>query len=126
MFFFIVGPPVVSPFLYTTHAEQQYDELTQLLERVVNMDIPILMGGFNHGPASPGGITWELPFHYGLMNARGLISPYVINDGRCTWCLENPVSSASFPFNLIIDHIYITTDTINRVIRAKVLIQCYI
>ena len=50
------------------------------------------------------------------MNARGFVSPYVLKDGRCTSCTElfNTVSDSS------IDHIYITTDTTERVVYAKV------
>ena len=80
------------------------------------------MGDFNHGPASPG-ITWELPFHYGLVNARGFASPYVFYDGRCTWCVTNPlVGAQGFTENLIIDHVYVTTNMLKRVKSVKV---CY-
>ena len=65
-----------------------------------------------------GGITWYLPFYYGLMNARGFVSPYVLKDGRCTFCNENPNSDLTPDW--IIDHIYITTDTFERVIASEV------
>ena len=80
--------------------------------------MPILMGDFNHGPASPGGITWELPFHYGLMTARGLFSPYVFKDGRCTFCSANPTTN--FPSDIVIDHIYLPTNMKGRVVSSKV------
>lgn len=117
-FHFVVGPPVVSPLLYQSYEEQQYAELTTLFQLIVTKDMPILLGDFNHGPASPGNITWELPFHYGLMNARGFYSPYVLVDGRCTFCSTNP--TAFFPLDLIIDHIYLPTSTRRRVISSKV------
>ena len=75
------------------------------------MKTPIIMGDFNNGPAPPGDITWQLPFHYGLIAARGFVSPYVLEDGRCTF-------SAS---NTLVDHIYLTTDSLKgRVISAEV------
>lgn len=52
------------------------------------------------------------------MIARGFFSPYVLKDGRCTLCVENP-----FVFNIfdeLIDHIYITTDTAERVLNVEV------
>ena len=61
----------------------------------------------------------EFPFYYGLVNARGFVSPYVLKDGRCTYCIDNPLTGGLFP-STIIDHIYITTDTTERVIYAKV------
>ena len=60
----------------------------------------------------------DFPFYYGLMSARGFVSPYVLKDGRCTFCADNPLNI--FPDNMILDHIYITTDTTERVVYAKV------
>ena len=65
------------------------------------------------------GVVAEYPFHYGIMNARGFVSPYILKDGRCTFCRDNPLTGGIFP-NLIVDHIYITTDTTERVLFAKV------
>ena len=65
-----------------------------------------------------GGITSCFPFHYGLLNARGFVSPYVLKDGRCTFCSENPLTNLTPDW--IIDHIYITTDTFERVIVSEV------
>ena len=78
------------------------------------------MGDFNHGPASPG-VTWDLPIHYGLMNARGFVSPYVLYDGRCTFCVANPfVARQGFTEDHIIDHVYVPTNMLNRVKAVKV------
>ena len=65
-----------------------------------------------------GDLVAEFPYYYGIMVARGFFSPYIQNDGRCTFCYENPLSP--FPENVIIDHVYITTDTVERVMRAEV------
>ena len=110
---------MVAPLLYNTYEEQQYNEIITLFGLLANKDIPILMGDFNHGPASPGNITWELPFHYGLISARGFVSPYLIEDGRCTWCIENPTTLSAV--NLVIDHIYLPTDiSKERTINSEV------
>lgn len=110
----------MSPYRYPNYDAQQYDELTTLFEVVTSVENPILMGDFNNGPASPGtNFAWELPFHYGLMTARGFVSPYILEDGRCTFCVDNP--SVDFPSNLVIDHVYVTTDAYKgRVLSAKV------
>ena len=42
------------PFLYDSYAEQHRDEVMKILEVIQTMDVPVLMGDFNHGPASPG------------------------------------------------------------------------
>ena len=110
VWYYIVGPPATTPLRYSNYDEQQYDELRNLLEVINTKDTPILLGDLNHSPASPG-INWCLPFHYGLLNARGLVSPYVLEDGRCTFCSEN----------LILDHIYIETNSYRgRVLSTQV------
>ena len=116
-----MGPPITFPPLYKSYDEQQYTELLRLFDILVNLEEPILLGDFNHGPALPGNITWELPFHYGLMTSRGLVSPYVNLDGRCTWCgSQENVAAASFPFDEVIDHIYILTESLGRVKYVEV------
>ena len=117
----VVGPPVVTPALYKNYDQQQYAELMTLFEVITGKDTPILVGDMNNGPASPGN-TWELPFHYGLINARGLVSPYVLEDGRCTFCADNPPNVlAGFQSSVLIDHIYVTTDSYKgRVISSEV------
>lgn len=116
----VVGPPLVSPLLYSSYPEQQYDEILRVLDYATSVELPVLMGDFNHGPVVPGGVMSTLPFHYGLMTARGFYSPYVLQDGRCTWCLENAQAVAFFPANTILDHIYITTNTQERVKSVEV------
>ncbi|CAI8036644.1 hypothetical protein GBAR_LOCUS20517 [Geodia barretti] len=115
-----VGPPVVVPFLYSSYAEQHSNELMTLFDVIKKsgMQTPILLGDFNHGPARTDGVVAEFPFYYGLMNARGFVTPYVLTDGRCTFCIDNPLTGGLFP-DTIIDHIYITTDTTKRVICAR-------
>ena len=66
-----------------------------------------------------GNIQTEFPFYYGLMSAQGFFSPYVLKDGRCTFCTGNPFNSL-YAADEIVDHIYITTDTLERVLLAKV------
>jgi hypothetical protein len=112
-----IGPPLVSPFLYDSYAEQHRDEVMKILEVIETMEVPILMGDFNHGPAGPGGMTAAYPFYYGLMNARGFVSPYILKDGRCTACIDNHLRNTNI--DELVDHIYITTDTTERVRSAE-------
>ena len=49
-----VGPPIVSPFLYSSYGEQHNDEIMKIFGLVQTMDVPIVMGDFNHGPAFQG------------------------------------------------------------------------
>ena len=53
--FYPVGPPIVFPFRYTSYAEQHRDEVMKIFEVIETrkMEVPILMGDYNHGPASP-------------------------------------------------------------------------
>ena len=123
--FFAVGPPFVEPLLFSSYAEQQYDEILKLINGIENLQTPIFMGNFHHGPAPPE-VTWVMPFHYGLMNARGLVSPYAVLDGRCTWCVSNPLSFLEdFGANFVTDHIYVTTSVFKRVKRVKVCLYQY-
>ena len=86
----------------------------------LDMDAPIIIGDMNHGPALSGNITWAFPFDYGLMNSYGFVSPYVTEDGRCTWCLDNTVARANLPYNQVVDHISITVSSSKRLVNVKV------
>ena len=68
--------------------------------------------------SAQGGLSSQFPLLYGLMNAQGFVSPYVLKDGRCTFCTENPLTNNAV--DELVDHIYITTDTIDRVVHAMV------
>ena len=113
----------MSPLRYSNYDEQQYDELRTLLEVINTKDTPILLGDLNSSPASAG-ISWILPFHHGLINARGLVSPYVLDDGRCTFCAsENPAVAMFTQMDTIVDHIFIeTSDFRGRVVSSEVCI----
>lgn len=80
------------------------------------------MGDFNHGPivATPPDVPSlvpEFPLNYGFVNSQGFYSPYVIQDGRCTFCLENAI--VNIP-SRILDHIYVPVTASERVVRAEV------
>lgn len=80
------------------------------------------MGDFNHGPtvATPPDVSeiiYDYPIHYGVVNAGGYFSPYVLLDGRCTFCIEN--EKVSTP-SRIVDHIYVPVTSTQRVIGAEV------
>ncbi len=120
----LVGPP--APQQYTNYEEQHFTEIMTLFTQLNGIDTPILMGDFNHGPASPReNIIYEFPFQYGLMIARGFVSPYVLHDGRCTFCSDNPaVAITNYQFNLIVDHVYLLADMYKgRVISSKVCVD---
>ena len=86
----LVGPPV--PPQYSNYDEQHYDEILAILNEIDGADTPIVMGELYQGPASPrDNIAPIFPFHHGLMSAAGFVSPYVLHDGRCTFCADNPV-----------------------------------
>ena len=42
------------PLLYSSYPEQHGAEVMKLFEVVQTMDVPVLMGDFNHGPGGPG------------------------------------------------------------------------
>ena len=106
--------------------EQQYAELSVLTEILEGAEEPILLGDFNHSPVLPGGISDILPFHYGLMSACGLVSPYVHACGLCTWCGSglNYAAAANVPYDYILDHIYVSALSYDRVLNVEVYIEC--
>ena len=79
------------------------------------------MGDFSHGPASPRhNVSYLFPFNYGLMIARGFVSPYALLDGRCIRCADNP-RVAPGTLSAIRDHVYILADSYEgRVISSEV------
>ena len=112
------------PLQYSNYDEQHHDEILTLFNQISNVDAPIVMGDFNHGPVSrQENIVYELPFGYGLMTARGFVSPYVLLDGRCTYCADSvPVILSGFTTNLMIDHVYLLADSYKgRVISSEVI-----
>ena len=110
------------PYLFNSYEEQQFTEINTLFELIDTKDNPILMGDFNFGPASDGNVTWESPFNYGLMAARGFESPYVVRDGRCTFCMSN--LAVPFPEDILVDHIFVRTNAVTkRVISSRVSVQ---
>ena len=111
----IVGPPFSIPFLFESYEQQQYQELLTLFTAIDDLEAPILLGDFNHGPVTSKA-TWYFPFNYGFVTARGFFSPYVLKHGRCTFCASNAVVAASgFTLDITIDHIYLTTSSAWRV-----------
>jgi hypothetical protein len=118
----LAGPPIVFPLLYRSYAEQQYEQLVTLLDVASETDNSILLGSFCHGPAvaTPPGrslIHYEMPFNFGYVQARGYFSPYVLHDGRCTLCNENPTVSQT---SKIVDHIYVPVTAHDRVKSTRV------
>ena len=114
------------PLQFRTYAEQHYGEVLTLMDQVSSIDTPILLGDFNHGPASTRrGVSYEFPFFYGLITAHGFVSPYVLHDGRCTFCSDNiAVALSGFTLDVVIDHIYVLTESYKgRVLSAQVGIQ---
>ena len=103
------------PLLFESYEDQQYQELLTLFTAIDDLEAPILLGDFNHGPVTSKA-TWHLPFNYGFVTARGFFSPYVLEHGQCTYCASNTMVAASgFNLNMTIDHVYLTTSSPWRV-----------
>ena len=111
-FLFSVGPPQFSHF-----SEQQANEIKVIHEFVEDNSNFVLLGDFNHGPATPG-LSWELPVNYGLMTARGLLSTNALFCGQCTFCNDNVLTGGT-P-NTLIDHIYIPANQISSIRKVSV------
>ena len=71
--FSAAGPPFVSPLLYTSYGEQHNDEVMKIFDiiQTMEMDVPIVMGDFNHGPSIPG---LNVKHYYYMMVV--LVSPW--------------------------------------------------
>ena len=111
-FFFSDGP-----LQFSQYAEQQANEITVIHEFVEDNSNCVLLGDFNHGPATPG-LSWYLPLNYGLMTARGLLSISATFCGQCTFCNDNILTGGSSDIH--IDHIYIPANLISSVRRVMV------
>ena len=105
------------PLQFSQYAEQQANEITVIHEFVENNSNCVLLGDFNHGPATPG-LSWFLPLNYGLMTARGLLSISATFCGQCTFCNDNILTGGSSDVH--IDHIYIPANQISSVRRVMV------
>ena len=111
-FLFSVGPPQFSHF-----SEQQANEIKVIHEFVEDNSNFVLLGDFNHGPATPG-LSWELPVNYGLMTARGLLSVGALFCGQCTFCNDNVLTGGTTDVH--IDHIYIPANQISSIRQVMV------
>ncbi len=118
-------PPAVGPPQFPTASQQQADEIKQIHELVEDESRIVLLGDFNHGPATPG-LNWKLPLSYGLMTARGLFSANSLWCGQCTFCpqTENVLTGSSL--GRIVDHVYLPTGRISAVIRVEVSTLYYV
>ncbi len=108
-----VGPPQ-----FSSVAVQQADEVKTVLEFVERENQVILLGDFNHGPATPG-LIWTQPLNYGLMTARGLFSVNALWCGQCTFCAQENIFAADSD-DAIIDHIFLPTSRISAVVHVEV------
>ena len=114
---FLSMPTIVGPLQFSSADQQQANEIKRIHEVVESTSSIILLGDFNHGPATPG-ITWNVPLNFGLMTARGLFSANALWCGQCTYCTDNILTGGS-P-NYLIDHIYLPTSRVSDVIRVEV------
>ncbi len=76
----------------------------------------VLMGDFNHGPVTESTAGWTFPLHYGLMTARGLLSPYALFNGDCSYTFHNWCG--------VIDHIYVIAHLAWKVKETEVSVLC--
>ena len=112
------------PLQFSQYAEQQANEITVIHEFVEDNSNCVLLGDFNHGPATPG-LSWYLPLNYGLMTARGLLSISATFCGQCTSCSDNILTGGQL-LDIHIDHIYIPANQISSVRRVMVCSILYI
>ncbi|XP_013381987.1 uncharacterized protein LOC106152798 [Lingula anatina] len=94
----------VGPF--KSYHEQNLYELAVLLnEALPVLHRSILLGDFNSGPKVPSeGIKAVKPLCYDVLT-RNYFSPFVESVPSCTWCVDNPLTSARR--DSIIDHILV-------------------
>ena len=78
---------------------------------------PVLMGDFNHGPASTG-VEAVFLTNYQKVIEEGFVSPYVSEVGKCTKCSENPLAGNS-TIPKIVDHIYVKQGTTVSNVEVK-------
>jgi len=85
---------------------QQAEEINHLID-AFGEDDHLLMGDLNTGPIdtadknSPG----EGPENFKLLMGAGYTAPYLDQDGRCTYCANNPLTNTRS--NHVIDHMLV-------------------
>lgn len=122
-----VGPPYLLLPRFSSYQEQQLSELIILLQAAEGLMMPvILVGDFNHGPSlASRGIEPELAASYEWMDSRGFVCAYVMNNGSCTWCADNALTSHADcnADTAIVDHVYVRKGFLDRVKFVKVWIS---
>jgi len=112
---------------FTNYRDQQNAEIHQLIAKFKDIN-HLLVGDLNTGPEVVNydepekNLKWEIEEHFKRLNQSGYRAPYFEQDGRCTFCEDNPLQSSD---NKAIDHILVKgegvkVDKIYRVLDQTV------
>lgn len=115
---------------FTSNEEKQFAEIHEIADRFSGSP-HVLLGDVNTGPArnlsgSPE-LTAEYPANYELLvNALGYRDPYLLADGRCTYCThENPLLQRIPNVDgILLDHVFtrdvsVDLDSVKRVLDSS-------
>ena len=67
-------------------------------------DLRVVMGDLNTGPQTDAADA-RLPEHYSRFASAGFINPFLEQDGRCTYCYDNPLTGGNGERGVVLDHI---------------------
>jgi endonuclease/exonuclease/phosphatase family metal-dependent hydrolase len=91
---------------WETEQSRQIDALLEFIELKAKGGKVILLGDLNTGPELSPRVAGRLPGHYARVIARGFFNPYLESvEPKCSFCYDNPVSSANHAGGILIDHV---------------------
>jgi len=106
---------------FANYTEQQKNEIDQLITRFGETD-HLVMGDLNIGPTvkdnedSEKNLAGDVQENYNIFKSAGYKDPYLEQDGRCTYCKNNPL--VKYYDNNDYDHILVLGDAM-KVSQAK-------
>ena len=113
----------MGPQSFATYKDMNNHETEKLLQEFPanrKDSSPVLMGDFNHGPATTGVESMFLTSYQKVIEG-GFVSPYVSKVGKCTKCPENPLAgNTTGPNTGIVDHIYVKEGTVVSNVKVRI------
>ncbi len=92
---------------WTAEQLTEVNEMVAWIDQTATTDRVVLMGDMNNGPQTDDADAEEIDNYAPLRDGR-FRNPYVNQDGRCTFCPENDISSVdSDATGKLIDHVFI-------------------
>ncbi|XP_060083906.1 uncharacterized protein LOC132563167 [Ylistrum balloti] len=93
--------------VYSSWEEQNLADSRKLTEAARLSYKPLIMGDLNTSPSIPvHNVTADFEDAYNHFLSEGFVSPYVTMVGKCTYCLQNPLTHGS-NHSHVLDHVFV-------------------